>query len=318
EHYDAGAGKHFFFHAASNKTQWDRPAPAFPAAPKAPSAFATPVSAFGARPAPLAPAVPKALAPATALAPAVAKAVAPAAPLAPAGMAPGWEEHYDAAAGKHFYFHAATNKTQWDKPAAAPAAPAAPKAPSALGTFATPALARPAPLAPAAPAVAKAVAPAAPPAPAGLAAGWEEHYDAGAGKSFYFHAATNKTQWDKPAAPAAPAAPLAQSALARSALLAPAPKAPAAPVSSALLPGWEEHHDAGAGKSFYFHAATNKTQWDKPAAHAAPAAPTAVATPALARPGMAPVAPMGLAKPALAAAPAAAAAPAGGLAAGWQ
>ncbi|CAE8588997.1 unnamed protein product [Polarella glacialis] len=304
EHFDAAAGKSYYFHAATNKTQWEKPAaPALAAAPAAPAAPKP------AAPAPAPAGLPagweahydaaagksfyfhaatnktqweKPAAPALAAAPAVPKPAAPAP--APAGLAPGWEEHHDAAAGKSYFFHPATNKTQWEKPAA----PA----------VATPALARPgmAPLAPMGLAKAATPVPAAAPANGGLLAGWQEHFDAAAGKSYYFHAATNKTQWEKPLAPAlAAAAP------------APAPAAPA-PAPAGLPPGWEEHSDAAAGKSFYFHPATNKTQWEKPAA-------PAVATPALARPGMAPLAPMGVAK---AATPVPAAAPAGGLAAGWQ
>ena len=39
-----------------------------------------------------------------------------------------------------------------------------------------------------------------------------------------------------------------------------------------LLEGWKEYQDKETGKPYYHHAATNHTQWDRPAVAAAPMA----------------------------------------------
>jgi hypothetical protein len=46
-----------------------------------------------------------------------------------------------------------------------------------------------------------------------------------------------------------------------------------------LLEGWKEYQDKETGKPYYHHAATNHTQWDRPAVAAAPMAADAAAGP---------------------------------------
>jgi hypothetical protein len=111
----------------------------------------------------------------------------------------------------------------------------------------------------------------------GLLDGWIEQLDQASGKAFYFHAESGKTQWEKPAAPEPEPVP------------APVPAPPAevavstqAPAIEQLEEGWTEQADQASGKTFYFHAESGKTQWEKPvvfvpapAPAAAPAAPPA-------------------------------------------
>ena len=220
------------------------------------TALTTPASeASGETPDPNAPA-------AATLAPAASTAT-PAAPLQPGDLPPGWVAATDPTSGKEYYCHAATNQTTWDKPSAAPAAAAA---------------------------AAAAVAPgagllgdggAATPAAGALPAGWVATMDPASGREYYYHAVTNQTSWEKPAAmpvgwPAQAAAAVSPQATMETAQAPPA-SAPAAatlqpqgasstPAADALPPGWVAATDPASGRVYYCHAATNQTTWDKPAA----------------------------------------------------
>ena len=102
--------------------------------------------------------------------------------------------------------------------------------------------------------------------PANLPPGWTAHQDrGGAGAWFYYHAATNTTQWHRPiAVQVAPMkAPPPQLAIDNQASGA------AAPSQVAPLPmGWTQHQDSD-GHEYYYHGATSTSQWERPTAQAA-------------------------------------------------
>ncbi len=160
-------------------------------------------------------------------------------------------------AGRFFYFHAATNTTTWDKPAAAndPAVPAAAPAAAPGGSpksgkkgkmggrgMMGKAKAAKAAMEQAAAAAAAVGVKEAPKAEQPLPPGWEKKESSQyPGKSFYYNQATKETTWDRPApGPAAAAAAPAASEPAGTDLLgmfaAPPAPAPAPPVNALGLP----------------------------------------------------------------------------------
>ena len=65
-----------------------------------------------------------------------------------------------------------------------------------------------------------------------LPTGWQETREPGSGQTYYVHAASGLTAWERP---------------------------------KRLQPGWEQSADE-SGKPFFFNAATNETRWEAPEA----------------------------------------------------
>eukprot|EP00929_Paragymnodinium_shiwhaense_P112397 TRINITY_DN80656_c0_g1_i1.p1 TRINITY_DN80656_c0_g1~~TRINITY_DN80656_c0_g1_i1.p1 ORF type:complete len:600 (+),score=192.02 TRINITY_DN80656_c0_g1_i1:107-1906(+) len=74
-----------------------------------------------------------------------------------------------------------------------------------------------------------------------LPAGWTELLDANTGMAYYYHAASQRTQWERP-------------------------EVEPAGVQGPLLPGWVEILDEATGMKYYFEVKTKKTQWERPQA----------------------------------------------------
>ena len=82
------------------------------------------------------------------------------------------------------------------------------------------------------------------------AKGWEKTTDPSSGKEYYFNRSTGKTKWNNP-------------------LLEKKEKsmedtAKPSEGDEALPDGWAATKDASTGKTYYYHAASGKTQWTKP------------------------------------------------------
>ena len=91
-----------------------------------------------------------------------------------------------------------------------------------------------------------------------LAEGWVEEVDATTGKTYYYHAATNQTSWERPMEkPIEPAAPPVS-----------VPMEPPSP--KALPAGWVAEVDATTGKTYYYHAERQETTWEFPKEEAEP------------------------------------------------
>lgn len=130
----------------------------------------------------------------------------------------GWTEHVDPASGNTYYCHTATGNTSWDKPL-----PPERRALKKTLTFAE--------------------------KNAPLPEGWVEHIDPASGNPYYIHTESGVSTWEKPLPPQG-------KALKRSMTIA---------QREAPLPeGWVESVDAATGKTYYSHAETGKSTWDKP------------------------------------------------------
>ena len=82
---------------------------------------------------------------------------------------------------------------------------------------------------------------------------WEAIYDEASDDTYFYHAPTGRTQWDRPAMPrvGGPKPPPRK------------PKAAATQLSD-LPPGWEAAVEKESGDTYWFHVTTGATTWEKP------------------------------------------------------
>tara|TARA_B110000208_G_scaffold39042_1_gene51685 strand:+ start:774 stop:4151 length:3378 start_codon:yes stop_codon:yes gene_type:complete len=158
----------------------------------------------------------------------------------------GWEEHYSPEAKRKYYHHAASCQTLWDKPARVRAAAAVvahderneqrrQSNAAAMNWVQT---------------VAEDVEEEeVDDGDEALPAGWEKHYSPEHRTHYFHHGASGRTKWDLPTR---------VSSLQTHAITL------ANPLPSPLIDGWDEHFDATTNSSFFHHAASNKTVWERP------------------------------------------------------
>ena len=165
----------------------------------------------------------------------------------PSPLPEGWSEHAAAErGGAPYYAHAESGTTVWVRPDAAAARALVAARPAKGGA-------------------ARAPLPALPP-------GWEAHDAPGDGRRYYHHPRRGETVWELPGGAArgerdvAFAAEVAGAAAHASEVAAEAGAAEALPSvgSSALPAGWEAHHSEAHGATYFHHAATATTVWQRP------------------------------------------------------
>mgnify|MGYP002825943910 CR=1 FL=1 len=83
-------------------------------------------------------------------------------------------------------------------------------------------------------------------------------------RTYWWNEATGETSAAKPAAVADAACDAANAAL--DAADAAAADATYATAAAEEVPGWAEATDAASGRTYFFHAATRQTTWERPAA----------------------------------------------------
>ena len=127
------------------------------------------------------------------------------------GRRDGWTAYQDSSSGRTYYHHAALGTTRWERPA------------QQTGE---------------------------------LPDGWTAHQDS-TGRAYYHHAASGTTSWERPA-------PLQQGRTETGATSV-EKHGSAGGVPSTLPDGWTAHQDNSSGRTYYHHAASGTTSWERPA-----------------------------------------------------
>eukprot|EP00850_Spirogloea_muscicola_P017390 SM000149S01325 [mRNA] locus=s149:81933:85843:- [translate_table: standard] len=99
-----------------------------------------------------------------------------------------------------------------------------------------------------------------------LPPGWVEGVDEVTGVAYYFHAATQSSQWERPEALKGPTP------------LGAIPPPPPPPKLPPLPPDWLEAIDATTGHKYYYNTSTQETRWERPKEVAPVAAEPAAAS----------------------------------------
>ena len=137
-------------------------------------------------------------------------------------LAPGWTEHVDAH-GRSYYCNATSGATSWDRHAAEAPADGGDGGSNADGDAGA------------------------------LPEGWAELHSSEHNASYYYHAMSSQTLWERPKRASA------QKANAK------AKAAASADVADGALPeGWEALHSPEHGATYYHHAASSQTLWERP------------------------------------------------------
>lgn len=168
-------------------------------------------------------------------------------------LPPQWTEAVDVDTGKFYFVHVETKETRWERPTIDDGdtpthqqqhhiACVSAEAPN--GEEARTAVPNAAP-------VDQASDPIEP--------GWTATVDPASGRTYYYHAATGETRWEPPLARAdEPTNPVSKP---------PSTTESAANVSEipiSLPSGWVEQTDPSSGRPYYYHNASNLTQWERP------------------------------------------------------
>ncbi|XP_074080480.1 rho GTPase-activating protein 27 isoform X2 [Macrotis lagotis] len=104
--------------------------------------------------------------------PALASAPAPAPVPSPTSPSPGWETHTDSGSGRSYYYNPSTGETTWESPFRPPGSASSPTASlSPLGS------------------------------PAGPEGEWDQYWDEGSRRVFFYNPMTGETAWEEPTSP---------------------------------------------------------------------------------------------------------------------
>ena len=184
-------------------------------------------------------------------------------PLGSGPLEEGWEEHYSPEAKRKYYHHAASCQTLWEKPArdrAAAAVAAHDERNKQLGQSNASATSWVQTVAKGVNEEAEEEAEVDDGDEAALPSGWEKHYSPEHRTHYFHHEASGQTKW---------VTPTERSATIRGSGRVSGPGSHmnnplANPLPSPLVVGWEEHFDETTNSSFFHHAASNKTVWERP------------------------------------------------------